>query len=1017
MKHFLSIFAIFSALLATGQLFDVPVYTVTASQPSQPGADISRCIDNDNTTTYHSKWGQSGIPDEVDFYFTSNVQSIKQLVYTPRQSQTNGIWTDVTISYSTQSAPSVFTSISTNLIWALDNQDKIVELTTAIDNPYIMRFAVNAGGGDFSSCAEMRFYSEVEVQQNDGSDCAISTANLEVNGANDVLAVIQSAGTTASSFQGGQNIDKSFDGNTASLYHSSWSNTMFPVVLNYALDGTTPIDFLKYTPRSDGGSNGNFGNVIIEYNTVGNAIFQPVTTFNFGQSGIPTSVQFPTQITPLNIRITVQDGYGDFASCAEMQFYTAGNSAGTAPYSNVFSDNLYASLIPTITQLHIDTISVAFYKDLAQCLFDGTYNDQYRVQTYDVYPTIASVSNELKIGNYDNTENPTGIVFEAGEKIAVFAENVPSTATVNLMVKDYQTGFGAASAYYPLHNGLNVFELTNGGMAYISYYNVDDQLNDVDINIVSGKVNGYFDRAISTNAEWPDLLTNTAYPYIDIVGDFAHLVYDKAALSSGSPFDAIALIGKYDTIIQHERMVMGLFKYDRSPKNHMLTYCEHGGGYYAGGLGVHLDLDWGVPDLTDPDQLSIWGIAHEYGHINQIRPALKWIGTTEVTNNIYSTWVDYHLDNGNNMYTRLEDESVTPATGIPSITGGRINGAIYNTLIDGLALQDNTVSYDVFKVLVPFWQLNVYYSLAGASRNAPILSFDYPINYPGKDYAHWFGDVAELARTSNSNGLTNGEHLINFVKNTCDAVEENLIPFFQNTGFLKPIDVSIDDYGIGQLTVTQSMIDDAISYVEGKNFNDPVSPVIHYASAHSVAMYNEQLPLSGITGIGATLNGNYLTVDHAEWHNAVAYETYDSSNVLIYVSMTGSGDPSNQLTQVYYPNNALAVYAVGFDGQRILVFPASLLSVNEHQQLSSFMVYPNPVGKGSELKLKVSNTSDEFTATVVSIEGRMILTSSGTVGYIESAINQHLSQMKSGTYLLSVQNVNGEEHRVKFVKE
>ena len=1015
MKHFLSVFTLILSFTSMGQWFDVPVYTVTSVQPSQPGSDVSRCIDNDNATIYHSKWGQSGIPDELDFYFTSNVASLKKMVYTPRQAQTNGIWTDVTVSYSTQADPATFVVLSSNLIWALDNQDKTIDLATAIANPYIIRFTVNAAGGNFSSCAEMRFYSETEVIQNNGIDCAINTANLALNGANDVLAVIQGSGSTASSFQGGENIDKSFDGNTATLYHSSWSNTIFPVVLNYALDGTTPIDFLKYTPRSDGGSNGNFGNVIIEYNTLGNATFQPLTTFDFAQSGTPTNVQFPTQITPLNIRITVQDGYGGFASCAEMQFYTAGNAVGSAPYTNVFADNLYSTLLPTITQLHIDTISVAFYKELAQCLFDGTYNEQYRVQAYEVYPTVASVSSELKIGTYDNFENPTGIVIVDNEKIALFVDNLPSTATVNLAVKDFQTGFGGAVAYYPLVNGLNVFQLTNGGMGYISYYNGDDQLNDVDINIVSGKVNGYFDRASSSNSEWPDLLMNTSYPYIDIVGEFAHLVYDKSALSSGSTFDAIALIGKYDTIVQHERMVMGLFKYDRSPKNHMLTYCEHGGGYYAGGLGVHLDLDWGVPDLTDPDQISIWGIAHEYGHINQIRPDLKWIGTTEVTTNIYSAWVDYHLDNGNNEYTRLEDESVTPAAGIPSITGGRINGALYNTLISGLALQDIT-NYDVFKVLVPFWQLEIYYSLAGASRNAPILSFDYPTNYQGKDYAHWFGDVAEIARTSNTNGLTNGEHLINFVKNTCDAVEENLIPFFQSTGFLKPIDVPIDDYGVEQLTVTQTMIVDVIAYVEGKNYDNPVSPVIHYASAHSVEMYNSQLPLSGITGTGFTMNGNYLTIDHAEWHNAVAYETYDSSNVLIYVSMTGSGDPTNQLTQVYYPNNALAVYAVGFDGQRILVFPATL-DVDVNDPFSSFMLYPNPVGKGSELQLNLTNTSGEFNATVVSIEGREILTATGTIDVIESAINQQLGKMRAGTYLLSLENAKGQEHKVKFVKE
>ncbi len=54
----------------------------------------------------------------------------------------------------------------------------------------------------------------------------------------------------------------------------------------------------------------------------------------------------------------------------------------------------------------------------------------------------------------------------------------------------------------------------------------------------------------------------------------------------------------------------------------------------------------------------------------------------------------------NDKMSRLERESVTPAKG----TGGRIKEAILNTAINQEALQGNA-NIDVFKVLVPFWQL------------------------------------------------------------------------------------------------------------------------------------------------------------------------------------------------------------------------------------------------------------------------------------------------------------------------
>lgn len=398
MRKLLIITNLLIGFFAFSQPYQVPVYAATSLQPAQPGAEVSKAIDNDINTIYHSDWYQNGIPDALRFYFTSQVSSINKIVYTPRQTGTNGIWTNVSVYYSTQSNPTNFILISANLSWQSNNLDKIINLATAIQNPYAIKFEVNQGSGNFSSCAEMKFYSDDPVSSaDDGVDCTIPTATLSVNGANDIKATIIALGSTASSYQPGENINASFDNNLTTLYHSSWSNTVFPVVLNYRLNGTTPIDYLKYIPRSDGGDNGNFGNVTISYNTTGNSVFQNLMTFNFEQSGMPVTVEFPSQITPLNIRISVENGYGGFASCSEMEFYTSGSSGSSNPYMDVFANTIYSALLPTITQNDIDAISSPFYKNLAQCIFDGTYVSKYRVQSYEVYPTLTSVSHDLKI--------------------------------------------------------------------------------------------------------------------------------------------------------------------------------------------------------------------------------------------------------------------------------------------------------------------------------------------------------------------------------------------------------------------------------------------------------------------------------------------------------------------------------------------------------------------------------------------------------------------------------------------
>jgi hypothetical protein len=48
----------------------------------------------------------------------------------------------------------------------------------------------------------------------------------------------------------------------------------------------------------------------------------------------------------------------------------------------------------------------------------------------------------------------------------------------------------------------------------------------------------------------------------------------------------------------------------------------------------------------------------------------------------------------------------------------------------------------------------------------------------GVDYAHWYGYVAEKARTLTRPDMSNGELLLNFVKYTCEAVQEDLTDFF-----------------------------------------------------------------------------------------------------------------------------------------------------------------------------------------------------------------------------------------------
>src|SRR5699024_8525049 len=123
------------------------------------------------------------------------------------------------------------------------------------------------------------------------------------------------------------------------------------------------------------------------------------------QEGLPAIVELPAQITPLNIEFIVYDGAGDYASCAEMEFYTRGMGNGHDIPSGIFADEICAELEEGISQAQIDTIASSFYRELAQCLFDESYNLRYRVREHEVYLPLNQVHRELKVSGYSPYEN------------------------------------------------------------------------------------------------------------------------------------------------------------------------------------------------------------------------------------------------------------------------------------------------------------------------------------------------------------------------------------------------------------------------------------------------------------------------------------------------------------------------------------------------------------------------------------------------------------------------------------
>ncbi len=535
---------------------------------------------------------------------------------------------------------------------------------------------------------------------------------------------------------------------------------------------------------------------------------------------------------------------------------------------------------------------------------EDSFHKNFRTQIYEAYQPVKSLASQLKTSEYSQYENPTGIYFQPGDAIKVTVAGNIGQETPSLLIMDFGPD-GKGKKYYPLKAGENTITADVPGLGYISYYSDNYKTAPkLKITIQGGKANGYFDVTKHTNQDWKKLLDEAVGPILDIKGRKIQLAYPVQALKEQCPDKGLELIRLYDRIVALEHNFMGLDKHKRTPKNRMFARVIWKGYMYADGIGAAFNNNTmrkvaNVENITG----NSWGIAHELGHVNQVRPGFKWVCTTETTNNLYSLWVAYNLANG-----KINQEArVGKDWDGNKIVGGGINCYLHAALIAGEQWlcqrgSDRQSNYefdgDHASKLLPLWQLHQYFNIASMGN---------------KDF---FGDVLERIRKTDTKELTDGDHQLNFMKYACDASKKNLAPFFKSIGMLKPIDKRLIDYRKAQLTITQEQCDEVAKYAS--RYPLPESPVIYYISSGTTDVFKNRRPVKGLLNQGITGEDKTRTINHDIWKNAVAFETY-AGDTLTHISIWGTGAEDKSCTLVQFPEGSTRIEAVAWNGKRTLV--------------------------------------------------------------------------------------------------
>lgn len=294
---------------------------------------------------------------------------------------------------------------------------------------------------------------------------------------------------------------------------------------------------------------------------------------------------------------------------------------------------------------------------------------------------------------------------------------------------------------------------------------------------------------------------------------------------------------------------------------------------------------------------SMWGPAHEYGHINQ--QPMKMAGTTEESNNIFSNIAVYYLG---------------------------LNTSRSNPPIDQLRIFNQDLTYlenGVWGTTRMFLQLWLYYHACGNNKKF------YPRLY-------------ELLRNNprqQSYYLNMRYDQCHFAKMCCIAAQEDLTDYFDSWGFFVPLEnYHIGDYSNFYATLTEAdikavkeeikalglpknnqiiLIDDRPGVTDRASWYDDYMSIQNAGPLGGVADFRNKVKASG--SMTCTMRNDSLVITMGEGANAgVGFLVYHNDGTLLGFTNDYRCPLKKAATAALMTGNA-KVYAVSADGSTVEV--------------------------------------------------------------------------------------------------
>lgn len=636
----------------------------------------------------------------------------------------------------------------------------------------------------------------------------IPVSQAASSGSDDIrIAVASATATTEETESEDRGIKYTFDGDHETYFNSKFGAfSDWPFIIDYTFKSASKLDYIVYYPRTDNGTRYGAFNEFNVYVATADApaTWKKVAECARGDKNYnATNIKLEEGVENVQkVRFEINSAHNNRISCAEMEFFQT--SANKFDYTTIFTDEACSELKEGITEKDIRKMPGETYKKLATALLNGTYDKKYRVAEYRPYqnPSIMEAIN--KTSQYGLRDNATGIYVDEGEELTVLVGNTHGQ-NISMVVQDLALGYNASKTY-ALMEGENTIRVTNGGLIYIQNMTNDNiplTLNTeeekaaaaaktVKIHFPFGKVNGYFDtQSNATQADWEELLRNAKYKDIDVAGKYVMVTWTVDAYKEyNTPI--LEVMQLIDEVVRLEWDFMGLFKYNKEFASRMYLHIEYNSKnpYSSANHTAYLTSYNNVFCSVDGVKSRVWVLGHEIGHSNQTRPGLKWTGTTEVTNNILANYVRGSFGKG----SRLMDED-HPGETVYQEAIRRIKDAGQPHCLEN-------ASDEYYVKLVPFWQLKLYIMDVCGDED-------------------FYRDLYEYYRVTpdlNTTTATQGILQLDFVRQVCRQSQIDFTEFFEDWGFLTPVDKTFNDYGTKKFTITQKQINDLKKEIAAKGY-------------------------------------------------------------------------------------------------------------------------------------------------------------------------------------------------------